>query len=99
MSGRSSGVNERCRLIGLGFLIGCKYHRFDRLARVFGRDRDRAAARYQPPDRSGGAMRAAAVPGGRPAGSPTRLRGFDRLSLAVSVSSMIAGWLTLFFGP
>ncbi|MEV6638449.1 hypothetical protein AB0M54_47840, partial [Actinoplanes sp. NPDC051470] len=29
----------------------------------------------------------------------SRLRGFDMLSLAISVSSMIAGWLALWIGP
>ncbi|MGW4943881.1 hypothetical protein ACWEOZ_20105 [Actinoplanes sp. NPDC004185] len=88
-----------CRLIGNGWLIGCKYHRFDRLGRVFGRDRDRAAARYPNPDRSVRGAASAGLSGRRPAGEPTRPRGFDLLSLAVSVMSMIAGWLALWIGP
>lgn len=41
-----------CRLIGSGLLIGCHHHRFDRLGRISGHDRDRAAARYRDPDQS-----------------------------------------------
>jgi hypothetical protein len=88
-----------CRLIGNGWLIGCKYHGFDRLGRIVGRDRDRAAARYRHPDRSVRAAASAGLPRRRTAGEPTRPRGFDLLSLAISVSSMIAGWLALWIGP
>jgi hypothetical protein len=88
-----------CRLIGNGLLIGCKYHRFDRLGRIFGYDRDRAAARHPSPDQSIQVNAAEGLPVRRPAGPPTRLRGFDMLSLVISVSSMIAGWLALFIGP
>ena len=89
-----------CRLIGNGWLLGCKYHRFDRLGRIFGRDRDRAAARYRSPDRSVHAAASAGLPRRRrAAGEPTRPRGFDVLTLAVSVGSMIAGWLALWIGP
>jgi len=35
----------------------------------------------------------------RAAGEPTRPRGIDLLSLAISVSSMVAGWLALWIGP
>jgi hypothetical protein len=86
---------QACRLIGLGWLIGCKYHRFDRLGRIFGRDRDRAAARYPYPDRAIRATASVGLPGRQMAGEPTRPRGFDMFSLAISVSSMIAGWLAL----
>jgi hypothetical protein len=89
---------QACRLIGYGLLVGCHHHRFDRIGRIFGHDRDRAAARYQYPDRSVHAAASAGLPR-RPAGEPTRPRGFDILSLLVSVSSMIAGWLALFYGP
>lgn len=88
-----------CRLIGCGLLIGCHHHRFDRLGRIVGHDRDRAAARYGYRDRSVQATYSAGIPKKRPAGEPTRLRGFDMLSLAISVSSMIAGWLALWIGP
>jgi hypothetical protein len=88
-----------CRLIGSGWLMGCKYHRFDRLGRIFGRDRDRAAARYRYPDPSVQATASAGLPRSQAAGQPTRPRGFDLLSLGVSVSSMIAGWLALWIGP
>ncbi len=86
-----------CRLIGLGMLIGCQYHRFDRIGRIIGHDRDRAAARY--PDPSVRATASGPLPGRQPVGAPTRPRGFDILTLMVAVSSMIAGWLALFFGP
>jgi hypothetical protein len=88
-----------CRLIGNGWLIGCKYHRFDRLGRVLGRDRDRAAARYRNSDPSIQVSASAGLPRRQAAGEPTRPRGFDLLSLGVSVSSMIAGWLALWIGP
>ena len=88
-----------CRLIGNGLLIGCQHHRFDRIGRIFGHDRDRAAARHPSPDRSVLATAAEGLAVRRPAGSPTRLRAFDMLSLAVGVSSMIAGWLALWIGP
>jgi hypothetical protein len=91
---------QACRNIGLGLLIGCYRHRFDRLGRIFGHDRDQAAARYRYPDRSVRGAASAGLPGRRvTAGEPTRPRGFDILSLTVSVSSMIAGWLALWFGP
>jgi hypothetical protein len=90
---------QACRRDGYGLLIGCHNHRFDRLGRIFGHDRDRAAARYRYRDRSVRATPSAGLPGSRPAGEPTRPRGFDILSLAVSVSSMIAGWLALWIGP
>jgi hypothetical protein len=90
---------QACRLIGNGWLIGCRYHHFDRLGRIFGRDRDRAAARYRYPDRSVHATASAGLPRRQAAGEPTRPRGFDLLSLAISVSSMIAGWLALWIGP
>lgn len=90
---------QACRNIGLGLLIGCYRHRFDRLGRIFGYDRDRAATRYRYPDRSVRATASGGLPGMRPAGEPTRPRGFDILSLLVSVSSMVAGWLALFYGP
>ena len=61
--------------------------------------RDRAAARYRYPDRGVGGAASAGLPGPRTAGEPTRLRAFDVLSLAVSVSSMVAGWLALWIGP
>jgi hypothetical protein len=88
-----------CRLIGSGLLIGCHHHRFDRLGRIFGQDRDRAASRYRNPDQSIQATPSAGIPERRPAGELTRLRAFDVLSLTVSVSSMIAGWLALWIGP
>jgi len=88
-----------CRLIGNGWLMGCKYHRFARLGRIFGRDRDRAAARYRYPGRSVRATASAGLPRRQAAGEPTRPRGFDLLSLTVSVSSMVAGWLALWIGP
>jgi hypothetical protein len=90
---------QACRLIGNGLLIGCKHHRFDRIGRIFGHDRDRAAARYPSPDRSIQATAAEGLAARRPAGPPTRLRAFDILSLAISVSSMFAGWLALWIGP
>lgn len=88
-----------CRLIGSGLLLGCHHHRFDRLGRIFGHDRDRAAAKYRYPDRSLQAAPSAGFSARRPVGEPTRLRGFDILSLVVGVSSMIAGWLALWIGP
>jgi hypothetical protein len=90
---------QACRLIGCGLLIGCRHHRFDRLGRIFGHDRDRAAARYRPPDRPVQATASGGIPERRSAEEPTRLRSFDILSLAVSASSMIAGWLALWIGP
>ncbi|MEV7624666.1 hypothetical protein [Actinoplanes sp. NPDC089786] len=90
---------QACRLIGSGLLLGCHHHRFDRIGRIFGHDRDRAAARYRYPDRSVQAASSTGIPGKRPSGEPSRLRGFDMLSLAISVSSMIAGWLALWIGP
>jgi hypothetical protein len=90
---------QACRNIGLGLLIGCYRHRFDRLGRVFGHDRDRRAARYGYPDKSVRAAASTGLPRRQPLGEPTRPRGFDALSLAVSVSSMIAGWLALWIGP
>jgi hypothetical protein len=89
---------QACRLIGNGLLLGCHHHRFDRIGRIFGHDRDTAAARYQYPDRSTRATASGGLPGRRPVGEPSRPRGFDILSLLVSVSSMIAGWLALFYG-
>jgi hypothetical protein len=86
-----------CRLIGNGWLIGCRHHRFDRLGRIFGRDRDRAASRYR--DRSIQAAASGGLPRRQAAGEPTRPRGFDLLSLGVSLSSMVAGWLALWIGP
>ncbi len=88
-----------CRRIGAGLLIGCHHHRFDRLARIAGHDRDRAAAGYRSPDRSVQATSSAGIPERQPAGEPTRLRSFDMLSLALSASSMVAGWLALWIGP
>lgn len=90
---------QACRLIGCGLLLGCHHHRFDRIGRIFGHDRDRAAARYRYADRSVQAASSAGIPSRRPAGEPSRLRSFDMLSLAISVSSMIAGWLALWIGP
>ena len=88
---------QACRLIGRGWLIGCHQHRFDRIARIFGHDRDRRAARYSsPPGRPVRATASAGLPVSRPAGPLTRPKAFDMVSLAVSVSSMIAGWLALF---
>jgi hypothetical protein len=97
--GGDTRQRQSCRLIGCGLPLGCHHHRFDRLGRMLGHDRDRAAARYRYPDRSVQAASSAGLPARRPAGEPTRLRGFDILSLAVSVSSMIAGWLALWIGP
>jgi hypothetical protein len=88
-----------CRYIGNGWLIGCMHHRFDRLSRVLGRDRDRAAARYRQPNKSDYGAGSAGIPRRQAPGGPTRLKGFDVLSLAVSVSSMVAGWLALWIGP
>jgi hypothetical protein len=90
---------KACRLIGNGWLIGCMHHRFDRLGRILGRDRDRAAARYRQRDQPTGRAASVGVPRKQAAGEPTRLKGFDVLSFAVSVSSMIAGWLALWIGP
>lgn len=84
-----------CRRIGTGLLIGCSYHRFDRLGRIFGHDRDRAAAQHRQADRSVAATASVGLAGGRSAGAPTRPRAFDIASFAVAVSSMIAGWLAL----
>jgi hypothetical protein len=88
-----------CRLIGNGWLIGCMHHRFDRFGRIFGHDRDRAAARYPYPDQAVRGAASVGVPKRQAAGEPTRLKGFDILSLAVSLSSMVAGWLALWIGP
>jgi hypothetical protein len=90
---------QACRRIGKGFLIGCSYHRFDRIGRIFGHDRDRAARRYPSPDSGVQAARSAGLAASRSPGQPTRLRAFDVLSLMISVSSMIAGWLALWIGP
>jgi hypothetical protein len=90
---------QACRLLGCGLLLGCHHHRFDRLGRVLGHDRDRAAARYRRPGRPVQAAASGGIPARHPVGEPTRLRGFDMLSLAISVSSMIAGWLALWIGP
>nr|WP_296066367.1 hypothetical protein [uncultured Actinoplanes sp.] len=90
---------QACRLVGNGWLIGCEYHRFDRVGRIFHRDRDRAAARYRSPGRPVQAAASVGLPRRQPAREPTRPRGFDILSLLVSVSSMIAGWLALWIGP
>jgi len=89
-----------CRLVGWGLLIGCSYHRFDRLARIFGRDRDRRAARYHA--RQGPVL--AAASGGIPrpattAGQPTRPRVFDVLTFALTGLGTVAGWLALFVNP
>ena len=89
---------KACRLIGCGLLIGCRHHRFDRMGRIFGHDRDKAAAQYQYPDQPVNAAPSGGIPT-KPAGEPTRLRGVDMVSLAVSLSSMIAGWLALWIGP
>jgi hypothetical protein len=50
--GGDTRQRQACRLIGCGLLLGCHHHRFDRLGKIFGHDRDRAAARYRYPDRS-----------------------------------------------
>jgi hypothetical protein len=88
-----------CRKIGNGWLIGCKYHRFDRVARIFGHDRDRAAGRCRHPDRRIQATPSAGLSRARAGGEPSRPRGFDIVSLTVSLSSMVAGWLALWFDP
>ena len=92
-------TRRACRLSGRGLIIGCPYHRLDRLGRIFGHDRDRAAARYRTPDSTIHAAGSVGLPVSRPAGQPTRPRAFDVLTLAVGVSSMIAGWLALFIDP
>ncbi|MGN9907422.1 hypothetical protein ACTMTJ_07670 [Phytohabitans sp. LJ34] len=89
---------KACRLIGCGLLIGCRHHRFDRIGRIFGHDRDQAATTYEYPDQPVHAAQSGGIPT-TPAGQPTRLRAFDMLSLAVGASSMIAGWLALWIGP
>jgi hypothetical protein len=90
---------QACRLVGYGLLIGCHHHRFDRLGRLFGHDRDTAAGRYSAPDSSTNAAASGGLSGRRPTGPPSRPRAFDMLSLAVSLSSMVAGWLALWIGP
>jgi hypothetical protein len=90
---------QACRLIGCGLLIGCHHHRFDRLGRIFGHDRDRSAGRYRYPEPRAGGMPSAGMPEKRSAGEPTRLKAFDVLSFVISLAGMIAGWLALWIGP
>jgi hypothetical protein len=92
--------DQSCRLPGWGLLVGCGYHRVDRLARIFGRDRDRRAVRYHA--RQGPVL--AAASGGIPrrvttAGQPTRPRVFDVLTLALTGLGTVAGWLALIVNP
>jgi hypothetical protein len=98
--GGSTRRGQTCRLVGWGLLVGCSYHRFDRLARVFGQDRGRRASRYQA--QQGPVL--AAASGGIPrpvttAGGPTRPRAFDLLTLALTGLGTVAGWLALFVNP
>lgn len=101
---RCGGYTRRgksCRHVGWGLLVGCSYHRFDRLSRIFGHDRDRRAAKYHQA-RQGEVL--AAASGGIPrpltaAGQPTRPRVFDLLTFAMTALGTVAGWLALIIDP
>ncbi len=89
-----------CRNDGYGWLIGCRHHRSDRLARIFGQDRDRrAASRFQPPRGPVAATGSVGLPTARSYGEPTRPRAIDMLTFAITALGTVAGWLALFIGP
>lgn len=84
-----------CTNNGYGLLVGCNWHRLDRLRRVFAGTptaRRRLLA-PDPPRATGRTPSTTAM-----IAEPSRLRAVDMISLAVSILGTLAGWLAV-IGP
>ena len=92
---RSDG--QPCGNNGYGLLIGCGWHTFQRIRRIFGMER-----KARRPGRAIGATgsaRSGGIPPRVAAGEPTRSRASDTITLLATIVGSTAGVLALFIDP